>query len=86
MDLSNLCDLKTGKDLKRPAARLTGPVRPVLSRPIISLEKNGVSDAWRIDLIFTQKPNRTLLRKNTLFSGWRISLIRKLFFTKGVQI
>jgi len=41
IDLSNLHDLKTGKDLKSPAARLTGPVRPVLSRQFISLEKNG---------------------------------------------
>jgi hypothetical protein len=41
MHLSNLHALKTGKDLKRPAARLTGSVRPVLSRQFISLEKNG---------------------------------------------
>jgi hypothetical protein len=46
-----------------PAARLTGSVRPAFSRPFISLEKNGVSDAWRINLIFMQKPNRTLLVK-----------------------
>jgi hypothetical protein len=32
-------DLKTGKDLSRPAARLTGPIHPVLSRQFISLEK-----------------------------------------------
>jgi hypothetical protein len=53
-------DLKTGKDLSRPAARLTGPVRPVLSQQFISLEKMGVSNALRINLIFMQKPNRTL--------------------------
>jgi len=41
MHLINCKELKTGKDLKCPAARLTCPVRPVLSRPIISLEKNG---------------------------------------------
>jgi hypothetical protein len=41
MHLLNIQGLKTGKDLKRPAARLTGSVRPVLSRPFISLEKNG---------------------------------------------
>jgi hypothetical protein len=59
--LSNLHDLKTGKDLKRPAARLTGSVCPALSRLFISLEKMGVPDAWRTNLIFLQKPNRTLL-------------------------
>jgi len=37
----NYKELKTGKDLKCPAARLTCSVRPVLSRPFISLEKNG---------------------------------------------
>jgi hypothetical protein len=41
MHLIYLKDLKTGKEHKRPAARLTGPVRPVLSRQFISLEKNG---------------------------------------------
>jgi hypothetical protein len=40
MDLNNCKELKTGKDLKCPAARLTGPVRRVLSKPFISLEKN----------------------------------------------
>jgi hypothetical protein len=44
-----------------PAARFTASVRPVLSRQLISLKKMGVSDAWRINLIFMQKPNRTLL-------------------------
>jgi hypothetical protein len=43
MHLMNCKKHKTGKDLKCPAARLTGPVRPVLSRPFISLEKNGGS-------------------------------------------
>jgi hypothetical protein len=61
MHLKYFKDFKTGKDLSRPAARLTGPVRPVLSRQFISLEKNGVYDAWKINLIFMQKPNRTLL-------------------------
>jgi hypothetical protein len=40
MHLEYFKDLKTGKDLSRPAARLTGPARTVLSRLIISLEKN----------------------------------------------
>jgi hypothetical protein len=61
MHLMNCKKHKTGKDLKCPAARLTGPVRPVLSRPFISLEKMGASDAWRTNLIFMHKPNRTLL-------------------------
>jgi hypothetical protein len=52
----NYNEHKTGKELKCPAARLTGPVRQVLSRPFISLEKMGGSDAWR-----TKKSNRTLL-------------------------
>jgi hypothetical protein len=59
-------DLKTGKDLKLPAARLTSPVLPVLSRQFISLEKNGASDAWRTKLIFMQKANRTLLLFSSL--------------------
>jgi hypothetical protein len=37
----NCKELKTGKDLKCPAARLTCPVHLILSRPFISLEKNG---------------------------------------------
>jgi len=41
MHLTNFKDLKTGKDLKHPAARLSGLVHPVLSRQFISLEKNG---------------------------------------------
>jgi hypothetical protein len=41
MHLMNRKELKTGKDLNCPAARLTGSVRPVLSWPFISLEKNG---------------------------------------------
>jgi hypothetical protein len=41
MHLANCKELKAGKDLKCPAARLTGSERPVLSRPFISLEKNG---------------------------------------------
>jgi hypothetical protein len=45
MHIANLQELKTGKDLKRPAARLTGSMRQVLSRQFISLEKNGASDA-----------------------------------------
>jgi hypothetical protein len=37
-----LCkELRTSKDLKYPAARLTCPVRQILSRPFISHEKNG---------------------------------------------
>jgi len=49
----NYKEFKTGKDLKCPAARLTGSVRPVLSRPFISLEKKiGVSEAWRFNMIF----------------------------------
>jgi hypothetical protein len=43
MHLMNCKKHKTGKGLKCPAARLTGPVRQVLSRPFISLEKNGGS-------------------------------------------
>jgi hypothetical protein len=54
MHLINFKDLKTGKDLKCPAARLTGSVRMVLSRPIISLEKKGGSEAWRISLYSLQ--------------------------------
>jgi hypothetical protein len=56
-------EIKTGKDLKCPAARLTGPVRHVLSWPSISPEKMGVSDACRTNMIFMQKPDRTLLVK-----------------------
>jgi hypothetical protein len=41
MHLINSQEFKTCKGLKRPAARLTGTVRPALSRPFISLEKNG---------------------------------------------
>jgi hypothetical protein len=41
MDLLNLKDLNTAKDLRHPAARFTGLVRPALSRPLISLEKKG---------------------------------------------
>jgi hypothetical protein len=37
----NCKGLETAKDLKCPAARLTCPVRQVLSRPFISLEKKG---------------------------------------------
>jgi hypothetical protein len=46
MHLTYFKDLKTGKDLKRPAARLTGNGAPGSQQaPIISLEKMGVSDA-----------------------------------------
>jgi hypothetical protein len=48
-----------------PAARETASVHTVLSRPFISLEKMGVSDAWTVEPIFIQKPNRTLLLKYT---------------------
>jgi hypothetical protein len=48
MHLTYFKELKPGKDLKCPAARLPGSVHPVLSRLLISLEKNGVSDAWRV--------------------------------------
>jgi hypothetical protein len=41
MHLANPQELKTCKGLKPPAARLAGTVHPVLSRLIISLEKNG---------------------------------------------
>jgi hypothetical protein len=61
MHLINCKELKTSKDLKCPAARLAGSKLPILSRPIISLEKKGGSDAWRINLIFMQKSDRTLL-------------------------
>jgi uncharacterized protein len=64
MHLRNCKELKTGKDLKCPAARLTCPVSPVLSRLFISLEKNGGLRAWRIKLIFMQKPNLTLLKES----------------------
>jgi hypothetical protein len=43
MHLTNFKGLKPDRDLKRPAARLTISVRPVLSRQFISLEKNGGS-------------------------------------------
>jgi len=46
----NCKELKTGKDLKCPAARLTGSVRQVLSRPFISLEKNGGLRGLELDL------------------------------------
>jgi hypothetical protein len=41
MHLANPQEFKPVKGLKRPAARLTGTLRPVLSRPFISLEKMG---------------------------------------------
>jgi hypothetical protein len=41
MHLANPQELKPVKGLKRPASRLTFPVRLVLSRPFISLKKNG---------------------------------------------
>jgi hypothetical protein len=61
MHLANPQELKTCKGLKPPAARLAGTVHQVLSRLIISLEKMGVSDAWRVDQLLMQKPNRKLL-------------------------
>jgi hypothetical protein len=61
MHLVNSHELKPVKGLNRPAARLTGTVRAVLSRPFISLEKMGVADTWRANQIFMQKPNRKLL-------------------------
>jgi hypothetical protein len=57
MHLANPQELKSVKGLKRPAASLTGTVRPAFSRPFISLEKNGVSDAWRANQMLIQKPN-----------------------------
>jgi hypothetical protein len=39
MHLINFQELQTRKELKRPAARLTGTVLAALSRPFISLEK-----------------------------------------------
>jgi hypothetical protein len=83
MHLNNCKGLKTGKDLKCPAARLTGPVRPVLSRPFIPLEKMGVSDAWRTNLTFMQKLNLTLLRLHITneslvsTSEWRCLFLKK---------
>jgi hypothetical protein len=64
MHLANPQELITCKGLKPPAARLAGTVHPVLSRLIISLEKMGVSDAWRVDQLLMQKPNRKLLSVN----------------------
>jgi hypothetical protein len=63
MHLTNFKALKTGKDLKCPAARLPGQERPVLSRQFISLEKTGVTHAME-NKLFMQKPNRTLLILN----------------------
>jgi hypothetical protein len=45
MHLANIHYLRTSKDLKHPAARLPCSIRPNLNRSLISLEKNGVSDA-----------------------------------------
>jgi len=61
MHLAKSHELKPVKGLKRPAARLTDTVRPVLSQPFISLEKNGVSNAWSFDRLLIQKPDRKLL-------------------------
>jgi hypothetical protein len=61
MHLAYFKDIKTGKDLNRHAARLIGPVRPVLSRPIISLEKNRGLRRLENQSDIMQKPNRTLL-------------------------
>jgi hypothetical protein len=69
MYLITFKDLKTGNDLKCPAARLPCSVPPVLSRLLISLEKNGGLLAWRANLIFMQKPNWTLLKDNTDRNG-----------------
>jgi hypothetical protein len=74
MHLMNCKELKTGKDLKCPAVRLTGSVRPVLSRPFISLEKMGASDAWRTNLIFMHKPNRTSLNFLSIIIIFRLFL------------
>jgi hypothetical protein len=56
MPLANLKVIETNKDLNRLAARLMCSVRLNLSRPLISLEKKGASDAWRFE-----KPDRELL-------------------------
>jgi len=48
----NCKEHKTGKDLKCPAARLTGLVRLVLSRPFISLEKNGGLRCYGVQHIY----------------------------------
>jgi len=61
MYLINFQEPWTRKELKRPAARLTGTVRPVLSRPFISLEKMGASDALECQQLFIKKSNRKLL-------------------------
>jgi hypothetical protein len=66
MHLANWKATQTGKDLKCPAARLTGMVRQVLNRLLISLEKMGVSDAMESEHYYMQKPNRTLLKIRSL--------------------
>jgi hypothetical protein len=61
MHLINCKELKAGKGFKCPAARLTGSVRQVLSRPFISLEKNGGLRCLENQSDIYAKPNRTLL-------------------------
>jgi hypothetical protein len=61
MHLINFKDFKTGKDLKCPAARLTGSVRQVLSRQSIFLEKNGGLRCLENQSVTYAKPNRKLL-------------------------
>jgi hypothetical protein len=66
MHLANRQEHKTGKALKCPAARLTGSVRPVSAGLSFHLKKREGSDAWRINLIFMQKANRTVLNLTNL--------------------
>jgi hemerythrin len=77
MHLNNCKELKTGKDLKCPAARLTGRCVRFSAGLSFHLKKMGVSDAWRTNLTFMQKPNRTLLNKGVIimaFIEWKDSL------------
>jgi hypothetical protein len=62
MYLAYFKDLKTSKDLKCPAARLTGNGASGFQQADhFSLKEWGSPMLCRINLILIQKPNRTLL-------------------------
>jgi hypothetical protein len=62
MNLMNDKELKTGKDLKCPAARLTSSLRARFSAGLsFHLEKMGVSDAWRFNLTKNTTRKRILV-------------------------
>jgi hypothetical protein len=65
--------LKTGKDLKCPPPALPPRCARFSAGNSFHLKKMGVSDAWRINLIFMQKPNRTLLYESSFRKNFRFN-------------